>query len=247
MAISPQAPLCTDMAYAKTATPSRAFLLPLLGSVLVLTACAATTSSPLSTSTSAKEKTMTTAISTKTEQPKRTMDGSKPFTMPEIEERLWKVLALPPAQIGKENIEKIFGVVLEGEEIPEFFEEISTDKQIVFSVTTPSPWPASSIFKYRMFIKKFSDHNGDEYLEDMPDEIPVAYKFSYPVFAEKLKEVGWKIDGLHREDGDFWGRFWKDGFRLEVYTDTPRRGVDDHLDFNQTHISRIVISAPNNR
>ncbi len=222
--------------------PPRTRLLPLLGSMLVLTACTATPSSSLPASISAKEKTINTAIESK--PPKRIMDGSKPFTMSEIEERLLKVLALPPAQINKENVEKIFGVVLEGDELPWFFEEISEDKKTVFAVSAYEYQPTSSIFRYRTAVKKILEHDGEEYLEENPREIHTDYKFPYPAFAEKLKALGWEVDGLHNMYGNFQYYFIKDGFFLKLQLDTLRRGEDGQIDYSQSRISRVVLDAP---
>ena len=150
---------------------SLSFFLFLLGSLTLLTAC--TTAPAASSSTpSLKEKTVSTANDTTA--PKRIMDGSRPFTLPEIEERLLKVLALPPAQISKESVEKIFGVVLEGDDRPWFFEEISADKQVVFAVTTYANRPGVSIFRYRASIKKISENDQEEYWEENPHEIPCS-------------------------------------------------------------------------
>lgn len=131
--------------------------IPLLGSSLLITSACATTSAapvpPSSPSSSfTKEKAANTAA--ETQPPKRSLDGSAPFTMPEIEERLLKVLALPPAQINKESVAKIFGIVLNGNERPLFFEEISADKQTIFSVTTPAYWPSNPVFDYKTAVKK---------------------------------------------------------------------------------------------
>ena len=245
MAISPQAPLCTDTAYAKTATSSWARFLPLLGSVLVLTACAATTSSPLSTLTSAKEKNMTTV--TPTARPIKTyQDGSKPFTMPELQERLLKVLALPPEQIGKKSVEQAFGFTLfkeDGDAHGGFFkEEFSEDKRVSYLVTLSSP-SGSAVFEYNTLIQKVWE-DGSPMLSTMPREIPAAYKFAYPSFVQKLQALGWQPDGEYRNVGYYWNYFKKDDFRLELHIDDYLGTVYDPPDYSQTGISRIVIKAP---
>ena len=218
--------------------------LAILGSLTLLTAC--TTAPAASSSTpSLKEKTVSTT--TETTAPKRIMDGSRPFTLPEIEERLLKVLALPPAQISKESVEKIFGVVLEGDDRPWFFEEISADKQVVFAVTTYANRPGVSIFRYRASIKKISENDQEEYWEENPREIPAAYKFAYSEFVQKLEGVGWKKDEFFSDHGVYWRRFWKDDFRLEAYVDEYREDLNGQPDFSQTRISRVVIHSPNKR
>ena len=223
---------------------SLSFFLFLLGSLTLLTAC--TTAPAASSSTSSlKEKTVSTANDTTA--PKRIMDGSRPFTLPEIEERLLKVLALPPAQISKESIEKIFGVVLEGDDRPWFFEEISADKQVVFAVTTYANRPGVSIFRYRASIKKISENDQEEYWEENPREIPVAYKFAYSEFVQKLEGLGWKADGEHRNVGHYWNYFVKDDFLMKLHIDTYAEGANGQPDYSRTGISRIVIDAPNKR
>ena len=219
--------------------------IPLLGSsLLILSACATTPAAPLPSpsSTSTKEKAANTAA--ETQPPKRSLDGSAPFTMPEIEERLLKVLALPPAQINKESVAKIFGIVLDGNEHPLFFEEISADKQTIFSVTTPAYWPSNPVFDYKTAVKKISKDNGEEYLEDSPREIPEAYKFPYLPFVQKLASFGWQHKGLNSDVGNHSSYFMKDGFLLVVHIDNYQYRADSQPDYAQTRISRIVINAP---
>ena len=125
-------------------------------------------------------------------------------------------------------------------------EEISQDRQVVFSINAFRYPPGSLVFEYAASIKKTRE-DGLPILEDQPREIPAAYKSAYLPFVKKLEELGWKADGVHRNYGYFWDYFLKDDFRLEVHFDNLRRGSDDQIDYSQTRISRIVIKAPNKR
>jgi len=217
--------------------------IPLLGSSLLITsACATTPAAPLPSpsSTSAKEKAANTAAESK--PPKRSLDGSAPFTMPEIEERLLKVLALPPAQINKESVEKAFEVVLEGEDNT-FYENTSDLPPTAFLLEVLTPRPAGRIFEYNMFLRR-NDEKGKELLIETPREIPEAYKFLYLAFIQKLQAAGWQPDGVHRNYGSFWDYFIKDGFLLKIYIDTLRRGKDGQEDYSQPRISRIIVNTP---
>ena len=95
---------------------------------------------------------------TPTARPIKTyQDGSKPFTMPELQERLLKVLALPPEQIGKKSVEQAFGFTLfkeDGDAHGGFFkEEFSEDKRVSYLVTLSSP-SGSAVFEYKKKKKK---------------------------------------------------------------------------------------------
>lgn len=227
--------------------PLRLRQLFVLGSTLVLTACAATTpSSPLSSSSAPiKEKTMMTSTSTAAQQAKRSLDGSKPFTMPEIEERLLQLFALPPAQINIETVERIFGVVLEGRDIPTFYEEISDDRQVAFSVNAFRPVPGGMVFNYEVKIKS-TNSEGRPIMESNPRKIPTAYKFAYLPFVQKLQQLGWQLSGEYRNVGIYWSDFKKDGFLLKLYIDDYLGTAYDPPDYSQTGIPRIVIRAPLN-
>ena len=221
---------------------SLSFFLFLLGSLTLLTAC--TTAPAASSSTpSLKEKTVITE--TETTSPKRMFDGSRPFTLPEIEERLLKVLALPPAQISKESVGSIFDIELIGEE-GGYMEEISEDRQVVFNINAFRYPPGSMAFEYVVSIKKTRE-DGLPILGDQPREIPVAYKFAYSEFVQKLEGLGWKKDEFFSDHGVYWRRFWKDDFRLEAYVDGYREDLNGQPDFSQTRISRVVIHSPNKR
>ena len=221
---------------------SLSFFLFLLGSLTLLTAC--TTAPAASSSTpSLKEKTVSTANDTTA--PKRIMDGSRHFTLPEIEERLLKVLALPPAQISKESVGSIFGVELIGEE-GGYMEEISEDRQVVFNINAFRYPPGSMAFEYVVSIKKTRE-DGLPILGDQPREIPVAYKFAYSEFVQKLEGLGWKADGEYRNVGHYWNYFVKDDFLMKLHIDTYAEGANGQPDYSRTGISRIVIDAPNKR
>lgn len=180
---------------------------------------------------------------TPTARPIKTyQDGSKPFTMPELEERLLKVLALPPAQINKESVEKIFGVKLVGED-GGFSEEISEDKKIAFTMNAFQYLPGHFLFEYSAQIKKLRE-DGLPIRDITPREIPAAYKFAYPAFVQKLQTLGWQPDGEYRNVGYYWNYFKKDDFRLELHIDDYLGTVYDPPDYSQTGISRIVIKAP---
>ena len=221
--------------------------IPLLGSsLLILSACATTSTAPVPpspSSTSAKEKAVNTTAEIK--PPKRSLDGSAPFTMPEIEERLLKVLALPPAQINKESVEKAFEVVLEGEDNT-FYENTSDLPPTAFLLEVLTPRPAGRIFEYNMFLRR-NDEKGKELLIETPREIPDAYKFLYPAFVQKLQAAGWQPDGEYRHVGYYWNYFKKDDFRLELHIDDYLGTIYDPPDYSKTGISRIVIKAPNKR
>ena len=76
----------------------------------------------------------TPAAAHTTKPPKYSGDGSKPFTMQEIENRILQVFSLPTNKINKKSVENIFGVILKGSEIDSYYEEISADKTVVFTI-----------------------------------------------------------------------------------------------------------------
>ena len=217
--------------------------LAILGSLTLLTAC--TTAPAASSSTpSLKEKTVTTANNTTA--PKRIMDGSRPFTLPEIEERLLKVLALPPAQISKESVEKAFGFILENEEIPNFYEERPSVPPTAFLIEVPKSYSSGTVFRYLSLLRK-TQEDGKEVLIDKPREIPAAYKFAYSDFVQKLEKFGWENKGLDSDLGNHSNYFMKEGFLLTVHMDDYRRDANGQPDFSQTRISRVVIHASDKR
>ena len=148
--------------------------IPLLGSsLLILSACATTPAF-------SKEKTVTAATST-TANPRPTktyQDGSAPFTMLEIEERLLRVFALPPAQINRAAVEKIFGVVFVGDEKQGnggFAESISKDCQVEFTINVFRVSTRGLIFNYDVQVKTIRS-DGLHIMDGHPDSIPAAYK-----------------------------------------------------------------------
>ena len=221
--------------------------IPLLGSsLLILSACATTSTAPVPpspSSTSTKEKAVNTAA--ETQPPKRSLDGSAPFTMPEIEERLLKVLALPPVQINKEGVEKAFEVELEGEDNT-FYENTSDLPPTAFLLEVLTPRPAGRIFEYNMFLRR-KNEEGKEILIETPREIPEAYKFPYLPFVQKLASFGWQHKGLNSDVGNHSSYFMKDGFLLVVHIDNYQYGANSQPDHAQTRISRIVVDVPLNQ
>ena len=213
----------------------------LLGSVALLSACSISPSSPFA---SVQEKTVTTTNAPHTARPLKSFDdGSKPFTMPEIQDHLLRVLALPPEQINKENVENIFGVVLEGK-YNVFYEEISDDRRIDFSIEAPPPSPTGSTFTYSTSIKK-EPVDGQERRSGKPIDIPDKFKLSYPDFVRQLEASGWNFVGVHRSHGVFYNLFKKDLFRVSLYIDDYKEMGQGISDYSQTHISRIIVYKSN--
>ena len=214
----------------------------LLSSALVLTACAATApaSSLSSSSAPTKEKPMMTSASTETRLPKRSLDGSKPFTMPEIEDRLLKLFALPPVQMSIKAVERIFGVVLQNKEIPTFYEEISDDRQVAFSINAFDPVPGGTVFNYDVKIKS-TNSDGQPIMDSDPAKIPAAYKLSYLDFAQKLQARGWQADGGNRAHGYYWKFFQKNGYLITMRLDGQQIDADGKVDYGKTRIVQIMV------
>lgn len=174
----------------------------LVGSLLALAACTAPAPNQPS-SARAKATPLADARS-----PKSFEDGSKPFTMPEIQDRLLRVLALPPEQINKEAVEKIFGMVLKGERNT-FYEDISDDRKVGFVIEAPPAAPLENRLEYSTLVKK-TEIDGKEKLSEKPLDIPVTYKFSYPLFVQKIESSGWEYAAIHRSHMLFFYDFQKE-------------------------------------
>ena len=216
--------------------------LTLGGSVLLLAACAVLPSNP---SHSIHEKTITTTTAAPyTRPPKSIEDGSRPFTMPEIQDRLLRVLALPPEQINKENVEKIFGVVLKGERNT-FYEEISDDRKVGFVIEAPPSTPLGIRLEYSTLVKKI-EVDGKERMSELPIDIPADYKLSYPDFVRQLQNTGWASTGGDYSHGVLVNYLEKDNFLLLIYIDQYQARESQPLDYSETRLSRIVVKKANN-
>ncbi len=212
----------------------RASPLLLIGS-FALSACGTSLRQP---SIIIQEKTMNTPNVAHAPQPRKYYgDGSKPFTISEIEDRILRVFSLPPDKINKNAVENIFGVILKGSEIDSYYEEISDDKQIAFAIQFSKISSEKSWLAYTIHGKKIK--NGIKTLDADPKEIPDIYKLNYLNFVEKLTQLGWKADGAFSDRGNFFKFYKKNDYDIEILID----GFEGKppYDYSKSKIYKIVI------